>query len=413
MCKEKQSIYLTGIGMGAEKSMTEEAREIFRSCDCIIGADRMTSALQSLGKPIFSSYKPEEIHKFLVEHTEYKKVAVALSGDPGFYSGAKKLEEELSDYSVRIIPGISSAVYLAAKLGISWEDARFVSIHGRQQNFIYEISAHEKTFLLFGGKDSGTEICEKVHHYGLEGVDFYIGKHLSYENEEILHKKGGKLLAEDFEGLAAAYILNSCAHTRLCPYIEDEEFIRGNVPMTKSEIRTISIGKLGLNEKSVLYDIGAGTGSVSIEAALQSGSIKVYAVEKNPEGIELIRQNCHKFCCDHVEVIAGRAPEVLLSLEPPTHVFIGGSSGNLKEILQAVRDKNPEVKIVLNAISLETVKEVMESIEEGLLIEPEITQISVAKSRKLGAYHMMTGQNPVYIVADNHTTMPLSSKEPH
>lgn len=400
MCREKRSIYLTGIGMGNEKFMTREAKEIFENCDCIIGAERMIQALETFKKPIFVSYKPEEIYRLIKEHTEYANVAVALSGDPGFYSGAKKIKEELSDYCVYTIPGISSVIYLAAKLGISWEDARLVSIHGRKQNFIHEISRHKKTFLLFGGADCAKEISEKIHYYGMEDLEFYIGKYLSYEKEEVLHRTGSEICPEDFEGLAAAYVLNPYPDKRVSRHIEDEEFIRGQVPMTKSEIRSASIAKLGLEENAVVYDVGAGTGSVGIEAALRSGTIKVYAIEKKPEGVELIKQNCRKFCCDNVEIIEGTAPEAILPLEPPTHVFIGGSSGSLKEILKAVRKKNPHAGVVLNAISLETLREAMEAIEENLLKTPEIVQVSVAESRELGKYHMMTGQNPIYIISD-------------
>lgn len=399
MCKEKQIIYLTGIGMGNRNSLTAQAEQIFRECDCIIGAQRMTDALQSFGKPVFHSYKPKEIHDFLKSHGEYRKAAVALSGDPGFYSGARKLKEELADYPVYTIPGISSAVYLAARLGISWEDAALVSIHGRKQNFIYEIAKHEKTFLLFGGIECAREICEKIRDYGLGETEFYIGKHLSYEEEEILHKRGRELEPQDLDGLAAAYVRNPSPDKRVCLHMEDEEYIRGRVPMTKSEIRAVSLAKLALTEEAVLYDVGAGTGSVSMEAACQSGSIRVYAIEKNPEGVELIGQNRRKFCCDHVQIVEGTAPEAIEALEPPTHVFIGGSSGNLKDILRLVLEKNPDVRIVLNAISLETVKEAMEALEEGLLPDAEIVQLSAAKSRKLGAYHMMTGQNPVYIIS--------------
>ena len=99
-------------------------------------------------------------------------------------------------------------------------------------------------------------------------------------------------------------------------------------------------------------------------------------------------------------VVEGTAPEALLNLEAPTHVFIGGSSGNLKDILKTVKRKNPEVRIVLNAISLETVKEAIEAVEEGILKEPEIVQIAASRSRKLGTYHMMTGLNPVYIITE-------------
>lgn len=153
-----------------------------------------------------------------------------------------------------------------------------------------------------------------------------------------------------------------------------------------------------LTEDAVVYDIGAGTGSVSVEIALSGEKIKVYAIEKNPEGVELIRQNRKKFRVDGIRIIEGNAPEVLEGLEMPTHVFIGGSSGNLRQIIEKVTAANPEVKIVLNAISLETLGEVMELSKDGLLKEIQVTQLSAARSRILGDYHMMTGQNPVYII---------------
>ena len=130
--------------------------------------------------------------------------------------------------------------------------------------------------------------------------------------------------------------------------------------------------------------------------------IRVIAVEKKEEACELIRKNCRKFKADQVEVICGMAPEILKQtegLEPPTHVFIGGSSGNLKEILRFVRGKNPNVRIVINAISLETVCEIMDVVKEGLIPEPQIQQVAVSVARTLGRYHMMQAQNPVYIVS--------------
>lgn len=400
MSKEKQKIYLVGIGMGAESSLTLQADKILKSCDFIIGAKRMLEAVEKFRKPVFEAYQPERIRSCIEAHPEYTRIAVVLSGDTGFYSGAKKLEETLTQYETGRVPGISSVVYLAAKLHTSWEDAKLVSAHGRKQNYIHAIAHHEKTFLLLGGSESGREICEKIKDYGLEHVDVWIGSQLSYEDEVILHKKGGELRPEDLSGLDAAFICNAKPDRRTYRHIEDEEFIRGKVPMTKSEIRAVSLAKLGLTEDAVFYDVGAGTGSVSIEAAVQSGSMKVYAIEKNPEGIRMIRENKKKFRCDQVEIVEGTAPEVLKGLEPPTHVFIGGSSGNLKDILSCVKAKNPSVRIVLNAISLETVKEAMEAAQEGILEEPEIVQIMASRSKKLGAYHMMTGMNPVYIITD-------------
>lgn len=399
MCEKKQKIFLIGMGTGSYDTLTEEALQLLEDCDCVIGAKRMLAFVNQPGKPVFSSYKPKEIRQFIENHQKYRVFAVALSGDIGFYSGAKKLEEELSGYPVERIPGVSSVVCLAARLHISWEDAALASAHGRKQNYIHAIGHHAKTFLLLG-QDSGTEFCEKLRFYNLTEIDCWIGRHLSYQEESIIHKKGAELCPEDFSDLDVAFVSNPNADRRTFQHLEDEEFIRGKVPMTKSEVRAVSMAKLKVKEDAILYDIGAGTGSVAMEAAVQSGSIKVYAIEKNPEAVQIIKKNQQKFRCDWLEVVEGCAPEVLKELEAPTHVFIGGSTGNLKGILTAVKAKNPQVKIVLNAISLETVKEAMEALEEGILKEPEIVQIAASKSRKLGTYHMMTGMNPVYIITD-------------
>ena len=207
-------------------------------------------------------------------------------------------------------------------------------------------------------------------------------------------------MPEDCAGLDVAFVRNPSPDKRVAAHIEDEEFIRGGVPMTKAEIRAVSLAKLGLTQDAVLYDIGAGTGSVSVEAALRSGEIKVYAVEKNPEAIRILKENKRQFGCDNIEVVEGTAPGGLQNLEPPTHVFVGGSSGNLSEILKAVTDRNPDVRIVINAASLETIGEVLGAERSGLLSAPEIVQIAASRSRQLGAYHMMTALNPVYVVSD-------------
>ncbi|EEG74479.1 precorrin-6y C5,15-methyltransferase (decarboxylating) subunit CbiE [[Clostridium] hylemonae] len=396
----RRKISLTGIGMGAGASLTGEAQAALERCDCIIGADRMTEALSRFGKPSYHAYKAERIKEIIEEHSEYRHIAVALSGDCGFYSGAKTLAGELEEYETELIPGVSSVAYLAARLGVSWEDAALMSAHGRRQNYIYSIARSEKTFLLLGGTQCAEALCEKIRYYGLADVEFWIGRQLSYEDETIVHRTGRELKPEDCEGLDVAFVRNPSPDKRVAVHLPDDAFVRGEVPMTKSEVRSVSIGKLGLTKDAVLYDIGAGTGSVSVEAALCSGEIKVYAIEKNPEAVRLLEENRRRFLCDNIEIIEGTAPDAVHALEAPTHVFVGGSSGNLKAILSAVRKKNPGAGIVINAASLETVGEVMKAAEDGLLFDPEIVQIAASRARKLGRYHMMSAQNPVYVVSD-------------
>lgn len=406
MCEEKRKVFLVGIGMGTSDTLTCGAEQILKECDCIVGAKRMLENLAVEGKTVFTSYQPAEIHAYLKKYREYKKIAAVFSGDTGFYSGAKKLQEELEqseDFETQMVPGISSIVYLAARLNTSWEDAKLVSTHGRKQNYISAIAHNHKTFLLLGKAGCSWEVCRKLICYGLGDVEFTIGSRLSYPDETLTVKKAEELIPEDFDELCTACVINPHPYERVCLHISDEEFIRGKVPMTKEEVRTISLSKLKLTKNAVLYDVGAGTGSVSVEAALQSENIRVYAIEKNPKGIELIRQNSEKFQVDQITVVEGTAPDVLKDLETPTHVFIGGSDGNLKKILDCVLQKNPKARIVLNAVSLETVKEVMGAIEDGRLKNAEIVQLSVSKSRTLGTHHMMLGQNPVYVISAAET----------
>lgn len=405
MCEELRKVYLIGIGMGAAASLTKEALGTIESCDCLIGAERMLQPFLESGKPYLKEYKTEVILEYIFEHSEYRRFAILLSGDVGFYSGAKFLEERIAEHTeeklqVIRIPGISSIVFLSAALHMSWENARIVSLHGREQNFIYEIQRNKKTFLLLGDQKQAEDVVRKLKYYGFSDCTIHIGHSLSYPEEMIITKKVAELQAEDLTGLCAAILMNDKASTRVAEHLRDEMFERGKVPMTKEEVRAVCISSLQLTQDAVLYDVGAGTGSISIEAAMQSGGMRVYAIEKNPEGVRLIRENCKKFAVDHVQIVEGYAPEVLEDLEAPTHVFIGGSSGNLKEIIRCVKAKNPHVRIVMTSISLNTMAEVMEAVENGDLYEPEMVQVSVAKAKRIGCHHMMTGQNPIYVISE-------------
>jgi precorrin-6Y C5,15-methyltransferase (decarboxylating) len=169
--------------------------------------------------------------------------------------------------------------------------------------------------------------------------------------------------------------------------------------MTKEEVRSISVAKMRLNSSSVIYDIGAGTGSVAVELALMADKGKVYAIEKKKEAVQLIEENKRKFGVDNLLVIEGTAPDAMKDLPIPTHAFIGGSTGNLRSILIQLLASNPSIRVVINAIALETVVEAVESIKALGITDAEFVQASISKAQTLGNYHMMMGQNPVYIIA--------------
>ena len=157
------------------------------------------------------------------------------------------------------------------------------------------------------------------------------------------------------------------------------------------------LSKLRLTENPVCWDVGAGSGSVAIEMARLAPKGTVYAIERKNDALELLRENIRKFAPENLAVVSGLAPEACRDLPAPTHVFIGGSGGNMKEILETVLEKNPNARIVATAVTLESVAELTRCLGELSFGQTEVVSLSVARDRKAGHYHLMIGQNPIYI----------------
>ena len=397
--KLEQKVSLVGIGMGAQKTLTLEGKQAFDEAELLIGAKRMTDAVQKPGQAVLHEYRSDRIVEYIKAHPEYRTVAIALSGDVGFYSGAKKLVDLLGE-EVQVICGISSVVYFMAKIGLSWDDAKIVSAHGRKCNLVSLIRHNRKVCSILGTEDGVAALASKLVYYGMGDVTLYVGENLSYENEKIFHDKAANLT--EYRGDALSVVTAYNENTRAFSAVHgicDEEFLRGKAPMTKEEVRTVSLSKLRLGEDSVCYDVGAGTGSVSIEMALRAWNGEVYAIEKKEDALALLKENKQKFAADNLTIVSGTAPEAMTELPVPTHAFIGGSSGNMNAIVKLLLEKNPKVRIVINCITLETVTEAMNAIRDFDLTDVDIVQLGAARSKSIGRYHMMMGENPIYIIS--------------
>ena len=344
------------------------------------------------------------------------KVAILFSGDSGFYSGCRilyeALQEEISrgglDAVVRIMPGISSVSYLAACIGENYQDAAIYSMHGRAlSNLLGKIKREKKTFLLMSGVEDVNRLGEQLQKAGLSDCEILAGYQLSYPEQQIMALTPKECCELKKEGLYICCIRNPRAESaRLTHGLADGEFIRDSissarVPMTKEEVREVSICKLKLHKGAVMYDIGSGTGSVAIEAAGLSDDIQVFAVEKKEAAVSLIKQNMEKFHLENITVIPANAPEGLAGLPVPTHAFIGGSGGRMKEILDALYQLNPRMRVVINAVSVETICEIKEVLSLYPMEQKEIVQLQVNRAKKAGLYLLMQAENPVWIYGFN------------
>ncbi len=393
----KPKITIIGIGPGSEDLMTAEAKAALAECDAVIGAKSVAESLHT-AKPVFHEFLPQKVRAVLDGHPSIRHAAVVMRGDVGFFSGTKKLLDVLNGCDVTLLPGISSIPAFAAKIKTSWDDAVLISLHGRRANLLHAVTCNRKVFALTGGENTVDAICEKLCEYGLGELPVTVGERLSYPDEKITKGCAAAFSEITFDSLAVLYIENEGAVRRHRHGIPDEEFIRGDVPMTKAEVRTISMAKLDLPADAVVYDIGAGTGSVSVECALAAYDGEVFAIEKEADAAELIWQNKGKFHVENLQIVEGTAPDALAELPAPTHAFIGGSSGNLREILTMLLGKNPDVRIVINSVTVETQTEAAECANYFGFTEYETVSVNIARSRKLGRYHMMTAQNPVSVI---------------
>lgn len=403
----QKEITFVGIGMGNPKLFTVEAQDALQKAQVIFGAKRLLEGIADIKVPQYPYYLAKDILPFLEAHTELTRAVVLFSGDTGFYSGASLLSDEINAYSkkhklsfqLQIHPGISAVSYLAAKLQICWQDAVLLSIHGKTADFYHCVEENQKTFLLLSGAEDVRALGQAFYDYP-EKLQIFLGYQLSYPDEKIWSLTPSECLSVEQKGLYTAAIINERPKKKkLSGAITDDLFKRAAIPMTKEEIRTISISKLKLTEDSIFYDIGSGTGSVAVTAACLSGTIKVYAIEHKEEAISLIQENKKLFHCTNLEIISADAPEGFSILPSPTHAFIGGSGGKLKQILQVLYRKNKQMRVVINAITLETLSQALMLIKEFPTTEESTIQLQTARAKKAGEYHLMQAENPVYIIA--------------
>lgn len=389
-------VSIIGIGMGNLQTITWQAIKKIKDADVIIGSKRLIGEISDEKIKIEAILSNEIID--IIKQNQDKNIAVLMSGDTGFYSGCKKIVEEIIDFDVEVVPGISSLSYFASKIKKDWQNIEISSAHGVKCNILGKILKNKSNFFLLDDKNTPESIIKLLNEHNLGKSLVYVGEKLSYADENITCDYADNLTLHKFDKLSVIWIERPEIYRDFKVKIDDCEFIREKVPMTKSEIRTLVCDFFNVKDNDVFFDVGSGTGSIAINFAVRNPMSIVKAVEINENAIKLINNNREKFNAYNVEIFEGEASEKIKFMGVPNHIFIGGSKGNLREIIENILKINNEANILVSAITLETLSECIAIFKEKFENKFEISQINVSKSRKLQNFNMMEAENPIFLI---------------
>ncbi len=393
------NVTLIGMGSGQPENLTLQGLAALRQADLILGARRLLAVLPAgCTENRAAAYRPDEVAE-LLQTSGAENAVLIYSGDTGFYSGASSMMEKLEALGVRarVLPGLSSIQLLAAALGRPWQGWNLVSAHGRTCDPVAECMQGRPTFFLTGGSEDPATLCAQLAAEGFGDVQAVVGQCLGTPEEKIFRGSVKELAAGRFNSLSVLLVEAAEVLPRRAPGLPDEAFERGDVPMTKQEVRAAVLAKLAVRPEDILWDVGAGTGSVSVELALAAPRGRVYAVECRPEGCALIKANREKFRTRNLVLVEGLAPAALSDLPAPDAVFIGGSKGSLAAIVDTALDKNPDARICVSAIALETLSAAVAALTaKGRTVQ--VSQIAVSRAKAVGGLHLMMAQNPIYLI---------------
>jgi precorrin-6Y C5,15-methyltransferase (decarboxylating) len=415
-------IDVVGIGLDGAEGLNQKVRKLIENATVLAGSRRHLS--------YFSHYQTEKIFiffdnlqqgieslkQFLATH---QNVVILASGDPLFFGLGRLLLEKFEPEKIQFHPHLSSVQLAFSSLKIPWQDARLISVHGRNSDELIK--------LLKQGKEKIAILTDNYHHPGAIArlylaldlavdYNFYVCENLGTDTEKITEfsrekvNKLAVLTETDFAKLNVLILIQRESKNNLdlksLPILglPDASFLTfrdRHSLITKREIRLAVLGELALQPQQVVWDIGAGTGSVSIEIARLCPTSEIFAIEKTSMGVSLIEKNCHRFQVNNIKIVCGQAPQSLLELPSPHRIFIGGSGGNLKEILDFCAKKITSQGIIV--LALATVEHCHIAMDwfTNNSWEYRLLQLQIARSTPVKHLTRFTPLNPVTIITAN------------
>lgn len=404
----RRAITLVGIGDDGCVSLTSRAVSAVTKAGVLVGGERHLEFFpQFHGERIVLKGGLSTVLDRVAELAEEQNVCVLASGDPMFFGIGGLVIKRLGAEHVEILPQPSSVQWAFARAGLKWDDAAFLSLHGRSaEGFLTRLRRHAKVAILTDENTSPPVLARRMTEHGETAWIAWVCENLGGPDERVRRFTVEDLAAcQDIGPLNVLLLVRSDPSWRVpctIPFLHEDAFAK-RMPkkglITKREVRLLSLAAMGIRPDSVIWDIGAGSGSVSVEAALLAPEGRVYAIEVDQEGVEMCRENLRAHAVDNVRVIAGRAPEVLADLEPPDAVFVGGSKGSIEEIIDIVFDRlQPGGHLVVNAITLENAGETYQVLRRRGLV-PEVTLLQVSRAEPLAHYLRYEALNPIQIFA--------------
>ena len=398
-----KKIYVIGAGVEGQEGFSGRALELVGRAEILLGGERQLALFPDFAGEtvVIGSNLGEMVER--LRKTDRRTVVLA-SGDPLFFGVGRYLLRNLPEEEFEFVPNVSSVQYAFAKIKEPWDDAVFISAHGRGlKGAVDRIVANDKAAVLTDEDNTPAAIAAELIERGRDGYAAWICENLGTAEEKIIETDVKGLLEIEAAPLNVLILIKEyeAGGEEYIPTlgIPDEEFSTIKKLITKEEIRVVTLAKLKLRHDMTLWDIGAGSGSVSIEADHLLPNGRIFAVERNPQCIEFIKENLNKFNARHVTLIEGEAPDCLETLPDPDRVFIGGSGGNLWKILEAVDARLPaEGRVVINAVTLDTLTAATEYFDNAGY-QVEVTTVNIARTRPLTDYKMFEAYNPVYIIA--------------
>ena len=334
-------------------------------------------------------------------------VCILASGDPMFFGVGAAVIKRLGAEHVEILPHSSSMQWAFARAGLKWDDAVFISLHGRsREGFLTRLRTCAKAGVLTDPQNTPARLAAAMLEHGQIGWQAWVCENLAGPDERVRTFSIPELAGREDIGPLNVLILvrddQAWKAPPSIPFIHEDQFAK-RVPkkglITKREVRLLSLAAMRIRPGCVVWDIGAGSGSVSIEAAMLAPHGRIYAIEVDPEGVEICHENLRAHGIDNVRVIAGRAPEALADLETPDAVFVGGSKGSMDEIVEVALERlRPGGRLVANAITLENSGEVYAALRKRGIV-PEVTLLQISRAEPLARYLRFEALNPIQIFA--------------